>query len=343
MYLYSETRGRSRWTTGLSDLEQAQEESRLFGAGRGQAFEAVTLSDTRGLAELRAQSAVITTSGGYAIPEFFHDGVELALFDASAMRRVADIERTPDGRDYFWPQNDDTSVEGVIIPENSTANVADAGFGAIVLRAYKFSSQRLLVPRELVEDGTPRLMATLGMILGRRIGRIQNRLFTNGNGVFQPVGIVPAAQVGVTAASATALAADDLISLEESLDPAYRQGASWLMHPQIESAIRKLRDSAGRYLFPVDEEAPRRMLRGYPVIWNQHMSSTIASGQRTVLFGDFSYYKIRDVREGQLKTFEESPGTIEQDSIGMQQILRSDGNLLDPSAGKNSPIQALQH
>ena len=73
-----------------------------------------------------------------------------------------------------------------------------------------------------------------------------------GDGGGKPTGIFAAtggAQTGITAASSTAITADELIDLFYSLKSPYRRKAVWVMNDSTVKAIRKLKDNQGQYLW----------------------------------------------------------------------------------------------
>lgn len=53
----------------------------------------------------------------------------------------------------------------------------------------------------------------------------------------------------VTAASATAITADELIALQGKIHSVYQRGAYFVMHPNTLTAVRQLKDSARGYIF----------------------------------------------------------------------------------------------
>ena len=76
--------------------------------------------------------------------------------------------------------------------------------------------------------------------------------FFNGDGSGKPVGIfngTGGAQVGVTAGSASAITADEVIDLFYSLGAPYRKNAVWVVNDATVKAIRKLKDGNGNYLW----------------------------------------------------------------------------------------------
>jgi HK97 family phage major capsid protein len=290
--------------------------------------------------EQRALSVGTTTAGGFTVPQGFVYNLELALLQYGGVRQVADVMRTDSGNDMPWPTVNDTANVGELLSENTTVGSSvDPTFGQVVLKAYKYSSKLVLVSREILEDSAFNVAETVGKMLGERIGRIQNVHFTTGDNSAKPQGVVVASTLGVTAASATAIAADELFNLQHSVDPAYRQDPScgWMMHDNILLAVRKLKDSQNRYLWEpsIQMGVPDKLLN-YPITVNQQMQSSIATATRTMLFGALGKYKVRDVKDVRLMKLEERYADLDQ--VGFVAFLRSDGRMLN--AGTN-PVKHL--
>jgi HK97 family phage major capsid protein len=191
-----------------------------------------------------------------------------------------------------------------------------------------------------LEDNAVDLANEIGGLLGERIGRTQETYLTTGTGSSQPGGVVTGSTLGVTAASAAAIAADELISLLHSVDPAYRRDPScgFMMHDNIAAAVRKLKDSQNRYLWDMDalKNGQPAMLLGKPVTINQSMQSSIATGTKTVLFGAYKKFKIRDVKAIRIRRLTERYADADQE--GFIAFMRTDAKLLN--AGTN-PIKHL--
>lgn len=290
--------------------------------------------------ESRAMSSLIGASGGYLVaPETMIRNLEINMLAFGGMRQVAELIGTTTGERMSWPTADDTTNTGEQLGEStSIGSSVDPTFGKIFWDAYKFSSKPILVPFELLEDSAFQLATVLGDMLGERLGRITNTKFTVGTGASTPKGIVIAAG-SFSAASATALAADDVLGLIHSIDPAYRNGAGFMMHDAIMLVLRKLKDGNGQYLWQsgMTGGAPDSIF-GYPITINQDMDSTISSGKKTGLFGQLSKYKIRRVNQIRMYRLEERYRDTDQD--GFVAFLREDGNLLD--AGTD-PVKVLTH
>lgn len=276
--------------------------------------------------------------GGFAVQPGFIARLETAMLEASGMLQAAEIMNTPGGEPLPWPISDDTSNEGEILGENAEVAEQDVSFGQVIFYAHKISSKLVRVSSELIQDSALNIAGEVGAMLGTRIGRTINRLCTVGTGASQPEGLVPGATVGVTAASQTVIAADEILDLVHSVDPSYRSGASFMLHDSVLATIRKLKDGDGQYLWSngLAAGAPN-LLAGYPVIINSHMESTLATGNKVMLFGQLSKYKIRLAGGPRLRRLVER--YAERDQEALLAFQRIDGHLLD--AGTN-PVKVLQ-
>lgn len=280
------------------------------------------------------------SSGGYTKDQTLVNNLELAMLAYGGMMQTSEIIRTATGEPMRWPTATDTSNTGRQVGENASHDAgSDPTFGSVEWNAYTFTSDIVKVPNELMTDSVFNLATVLGQMLGQRLGRIQNTKYTTGTGAGTAKGITLCAAAGVTAASATAIAFDELIDLEHSLDPSRRAmpGVGYMFHDNILKALRKLKDGEGRYLWQAGANtgAPDT-LNTYPYQVNQDMASSIATTAITVLFGELPAYKIRQVGQIVLRRLDERFADTNQ--TGFLAFVRGDGNLLD--AGDH-PIKKL--
>lgn len=93
---------------------------------------------------------------------------------------------------------------------------------------------------------------------------------------------------GVTAASTTALTADEIIELKDKVKDEFQNDAIWIMSPATRTALRLLKDDVGRYLLQDDITSPfGTTLLGKPVYVSDNMSD-IAAGKTAIYYGDMS-------------------------------------------------------
>jgi len=294
------------------------------------------------LLELRAMSSHLGTSGGYlTVPASVVNMVEIAMIQFGRMLEVADTITTETGEDMGWPVADDTSNEASYTDENPTTAPSDVepGFEQVVWRSHDLQSGFIKVPFKLFRDSFANIEMLISRLIGERFGRKLSGECTTG--VAKIRGIIPRSPVGETTAGSTAITYADVVDLDTSLDPAHAAGAAYMFHNNILGALRKLVDSQNRPLWISNIAAGvPDTFNGKRYFLNQKMASTITSGDKTMITGDFSYYKVRRVGQMRLRRLVERFAEFDQTAfIG---YISADGNLLRPNASAASPVQVMQ-
>ncbi len=140
------------------------------------------------------------------------------------------------------------------------------------------------------------------------------------------------AETGVTAASATAVTADELMDLYYSLKSPYRKKSVWVLNDSTIKAIRKLKDNNGQYLWqPSLTAGAPDMILGRPIKTSAYMPA-MAAGAKTIAFGDFSYYWIADRQGRSFKRLNELFAATGQ--VGFLASQRVDGKMILAEAVK---------
>lgn len=285
-----------------------------------------------------AMSTTTTTEGGYTVATEYQKSVEVLMKAFGGMRNVATRIQTGSGATMNFPTSDPTSEVGEIVGQNAPVAGLDTTFGNVALDTYKYSSKKIALPFELIQDSFIDIESYVQSILAMRLGRIQNTHFTTGDGAAKPYGLVTGAssgKVGTTGQTATVIY-DDLVDLEHSLDPAYRNmpGVGYMMNDASVKVIRKIKDSQNRPLFVpgyeanaiIEGGAPDRLM-GRPIYINQDIA-TMAANAKSILFGQFSKYIIRDVMDLTLFRMTDSAFTL-NGQVGFVAFQRSGGRLVD--------------
>lgn len=279
----------------------------------------------------RAAQTVTTSGGGYLIAQGFMPELEKKLAFYNNFREVVRILQTDQGNNIPWPTVDDTSNTASDRSINTATSETALTFGSVTLAAYGKSTE-VLVPYELAEDTAINLEMELPDLLGERHGRKEAYDLTLGSGSSAPQGIITGATTGKTTASATAIAADEILDLEAAMDPAYRVGAVMMMHASIWTYVRKLKDSYGRYLVgDLGNGAPPSLL-GYPVMFNNNMASTVATGNKTILFWNPKKFIFRTVRQREL--IRDTSRFVREDQILFKIRQRYDSRLIQATSAQ---------
>jgi hypothetical protein len=202
----------------------------------------------------------------------------------------ARILRTSTGNPLPYPNLNDTGNTGALVAENTAIGQAttEMSFGKITLGAYKYTSQLVLVPIELIQDSAFDVQSFVAQALGIRLGRIQNTHFTIGTGTSQPTGIVTSSTLGVTGATGETAkwSYADIINLIHSVDPAYRVAAQFMMHDASASVTEQMLDGNGRPLLNSSFVGINQEVKaGHPRLSRGHQSGHADHGrQRQVGF-----------------------------------------------------------
>ena len=301
------------------------------------------VSAEEAMAIRNAMSTTTGAEGGFTVPTEIAKTVIDALKAFGGMRNVASIITTAAGNDWQYPASDGTSEVGEIVGQNAAATALDITFSQVPLVVYKYSSKKIALPWELVQDSGIDIVQFVVNRLVTRLGRINNTHFTVGTGSSQPFGIVTrstSGKVGTTGQTATVIY-DDLVDLEHAVDPAYRSapGVAYMMNDASVKVIRKIKDTTGRPIFVpgyeagavVNGGAPDTLL-GRPIRINQDVA-VMAANAKSILFGDLSQYTIRDVMQVEIRRFDDSAFAL-NGQVGFCGWNRTGGNLLDTAAVK---------
>ena len=276
-----------------------------------------------------------TTDDSAVVPQSFYDVIQESLVTVGPMLDggIVTLLNTASGEDIKVPV-ESTRPAATAIAEGTTITELDPTFSSITLKAQKVAVLTK-ISRELMTDSGIDIMGYLGRTLGTSVGIRVNNLLTVGTGTTVPNGVVTAAGSGVVGGTAVsgAFTADNLIDLAHSVDGAYvRQGASFMMRRTSIGAVRKLKDTAGNYLFvPAATVGSPDTLLGFPIVENPDVAAT-ATGAKSVLFGWFGSYHVRQV--GPIEVARSDDAYFASDEIGVRLTMRVWGDLGQSAAVK---------
>lgn len=289
---------------------------------------------------MRKKNATITNAlqigtdseGGFLAPDEFEQTLIEALEEENIFRKLAHIIKTSSGdRKIPVVASKGTASwvdEEAVIPES------DPAFGQVSIGAYKLATM-LKVSEELLNDSVFDLESYIAKEFGRRMGSKEEEAFLIGDGTGKPLGIfqeIGGGEIGVTAAAAAAITADELIDLFYSLRAPYRKNAIFIMNDTTVKLIRKLKDSTGQYLWqPALTAGTPDTILNRPVYTSSFAPLAEASAL-TIAFGDFSYYWIADRQGRSFQRLNELFAATGQ--VGFKATQRVDGKLILPESVK---------
>ena len=266
------------------------------------------------------------SEGGYLVPDEFERTLIEALEEENIFRTLAHVITTSSG-DRKIPVVASKGTASWVDEEDPIPDTDDA-FSQVSIGAYKLGTM-IKVSEELLNGSAFNLQTYIAKEFARRIGAKEEEAFFVGDGDGKPTGIFHAtagAQLGATAASATAITADELLDLFYSLKAPYRKKASFVMNDATVKAIRKLKDGSGQYLWqPSIAAGQPDTILNRPVKTSAYVP-TIAAAAKIIAFGDFGYYWIADRQGRVFQRLNELYAATGQ--VGFKATQRVDGKLI---------------
>ena len=304
---------------------------------------------------VNTMSTTTGSQGGYVVPQGFSGLLEEAKKWFGGIEGVVGKFESETGNPWPWPTVNDTTNRGRIIGQNQQVVETDLVFGQTTFNAFIGSSDLILIPLALLQDSYFDIDGMVSRLLGIRMGRLYNWKCTLGTGTNEPTGIVLAAVASgniltLSAGSTASVAYNNLIDLEHSVDPAYRENdtSRFMFSDTMLKLLKKLVDSNNRPLWQPGLTAsfqhgaavmtgskPKILEHEYVI--NNDMAIPSASAY-SGLFGDMDTFKVRQVTGGTtvLRLVERYADYMQ---IGFIAFQRFDSNLVD--AGTH-PIAVLQ-
>lgn len=236
--------------------------------------------------------------GGYLTPVEWDRTITDRLREESPMRQLAQVQPTSKagwkklfnlgGTGSGWVGETDAR------PETATPTLAELGFGHGEIYANPAATQQIL------DDGEINIESWLASEVEAEFAEQEGIAFISGDGAKKPAGILTYVEGGANAAkhpfgaikvvnsgAAAAITADATLDLVYSLPKKFRQNARFLTNNLSLSAIRKLKDGEGNYLWQPSAQAGQpALLHGYSIAEDENMPD-IAANSLPLMFGDF--------------------------------------------------------
>lgn len=250
--------------------------------------------------ESKGMSVGSEADGGYLVPDETETTLLTALRDESPIRSLAStltistsLYKRPfvvSGAGSGWVAETAARVE------TSAPQLAELGFPAMELYACPAATKQLL------DDSVVDIENWLVAEMATSFGEQETRAFIQGDGLTMPKGILAYPQAPFAAAGFGQVGtlgtgtsgdfdpdapADALLDLVHSLGAKYRRNGTFLMNRMTLSAVRRLKNADGDYLWqPRLGEGLETSLMGFRVEECEDMPD-IAPGDAAIAFGDF--------------------------------------------------------
>jgi HK97 family phage major capsid protein len=256
----------------------------------------------RGLVlEGKAMSGAVNADGGFLLNPQMAEKINSMLGSTTSLRALANVVQIDaTSYDVIIDNSDPGSAwqsEIAAVAESSTPSINRISIKLNDLSAMPKISQRLL------DDASFDVEGWIAERIATRFVRAEASAFVNGTGVDQPKGFLLPNKVanaswtwgnlgyiptGAAADFASTNPIDCLVTLIYSLAADYRANATFVMNSKTAGAVRKIKDSTGRFMWNDSMAAGQpATLMGYRVVILEDMPD-IGSNTYPIAFGDFN-------------------------------------------------------
>ena len=241
------------------------------------------LSYLRG--EIRADVNTTKTNSGAVIPTTVADRIVEYVKNVSPIAEYA-TRYEGIGKITIAYEDSTNALSASYVDDLASADATAQKLLSVTLEGYMIRVP-VKVSQQLLDNSQVDLIAYLVRRIGDTLAaKIEKEFLIGTSG--KVVGLAGGVTQTVTAASATAVTTDELIDVQDAVPDIYQANGIWIMHPKTRTAIRKLKDSEGRYLLNLDLNAKwGYSLLGKPVYASDAMPEP-AAGAKTIFYGDMS-------------------------------------------------------
>ncbi len=256
--------------------------------------------------EIKSMSTGSDPEGGYTVYPSLSSEMTKRIFETSPMRQLARVVQI--GTDSFEELLDLYEPDAAWVGEKEARpETATPDLGRLHIPAHEIYANPK-VTQKLLDDSSIDIGSWLVDKMSGKFLRLETTAFYSGNGIKKPRGfltypteatddasrdwarlqhVVTGAANGFAAPTTSASPADCLIDLQTSLKAEYRANAWWQMNKKTAGAVRKFKDSDGRFIWQDSiQQGQPSMLLGHPVALAEDMPD-VAAGNLPVAFGDF--------------------------------------------------------
>jgi HK97 family phage major capsid protein len=238
--------------------------------------------------ELKALTVGTAATAGNLAPAEYVEELVKVITEISPVRSVARVRQTSN-KEIEVPSK--TATFAAAWTAETGSRTETTGYTTSLNTIPTHELYALVdISSALLEDSVFDLEAEMNQEFAEQFAKAEGAAFISGNGTNKPTGITNGTTVSsTTAAGAAAITTDDLMDLVHDLKSDYARAASFMMNRATLGAIRKLKDTAGQYIFQTgfsgQSGLPNTIL-GHPYVEALDVAD-IGTGNKSVIFGDY--------------------------------------------------------
>ena len=276
----------------------------------------------RGVASEERANNMTTGDNGAVIPSSIVDKIIKKVYDICPIYQLA--TKYPVGGTLSIPYYDEseTAISMAYATEFTDLESNSGKFKSIELKGY-LAGALTKVSKSLVNNSQFDIVNFVVNQMAEAISKwIENECL---NGTADKVDGISKAKQVVNADAASAITADELIDLQETVPDAFQPGCVWIMNKATRTAIRKLKDKDGNYILNKDATAKwGYTLFGADVYCSDNVPK-MAAGKTAIIYGDLSGLAVKVSENMNIEVLREKFAT--QHAIGVVGWLEMDAKI----------------
>lgn len=279
----AETRAR-----GLQIIEEMKEDKKL--ETRAELEERAFENYIRGVVEERADVNLTAGDNGAVIPSSIANKIIKKVYDISPIYQLATRYNIGGTLNIPYYDEETQSIEMAYATEFTNLESTSGKFKSIELKGF-LAGALSKISKSLINNSQFAIVPFVINAMAEAIHRwIEKELL---NGTTNKVAGLSTVTQKVDAKSTTAITADELIDVQETVPDIYQGPAIWIMNKATRTAIRKLKDGQGNYLLNKDVTAKwGYTLLGKDVYTSDNMAK-MEAGKTAIYYGDMSGLAIK--------------------------------------------------
>lgn len=257
--------------------------------------------DETGLQRIESKSLSVGSGadGGYVAPPELDRMIEIRLRAASPLRSIASV-RTTGANTFKKPISITAAGTGWVAETGARAQTATPTLAMLDFPTAELFAN-LAATQTLLDDAFVNIEEWIAAETEEAFAAQERTAFLTGDGVNKPRGFLAYTNVadashawdrigyiasGAAGAFAAANPVDRLIDLTYAPKAQFRQNGRFVMNRKTLSALRKLKDASGSYIWSPTDGGAGSSILGYPVTEIEEMPD-IAADAFAIAFGDF--------------------------------------------------------
>ena len=244
----------------------------------------------RGVVEQRADVNLTVTDNGAVVPTHIANKIIKKVHDICPIYQKATHYNVKGTLNIPYYDEESQTITVAYATEFTELESTSGKFASIELKGF-LAGALTKVSKSLVNNSDFDIVEFIITAMAEAMSRwLEKELLL---GTTDKIAGLSTVKQKITAASATAITADDLIDVQEEVPDVYQAEAIWIMNKKTRTAIRKLKDEMGNYILNKDANAKWGYTLFGKDVYTSETMPEIATGKTVVFYGDMSGLSVK--------------------------------------------------